>query len=285
MNSSSWLLAVQDRHPGEPAGGEGGADRLGEDLAVDDAWDGEGRESVHQRVDGQIAQALRRLVRAADSGCERLSEGLGVGQRLLGQRERPALHDRSLEEAPGAGGYEVGEHRQATGGLAGDGHVARIAAELIDVALHPTQCGLLIHQPVVAGRAARSRRQRRVSEEPERTEAVVDGDDDRSFGRQLCRVVVPRPIGRRSHPRGSTRVLGDPRRHGRRARACRRSGRDNPHSSRPAARRAPLAGGNSDRSRWHHGRRPTRVLARVPATAGVRLAEPRTAGRGRRSRR
>ena len=92
----------------------------------------------------------------------------------------------------------MGEHRQATGRLAGDGDVVRIAAELADVALHPTQRRLLIHQPVVAGRAARPRRQRGMGEEPERTEAVVDGDDHGALGGQLRRVVVPRPIGRQA---------------------------------------------------------------------------------------
>ena len=147
------VAAVEDRHASEAAGGECGADRLGEDLAVDDARDGEGREVVHQCVDGQVAQALGGLIRTADAGREGLTEGLGVGQRLLGQRERAALHDRPLEQTPGALGDEVSEHGQAAGRLTGDGDVVRVAAELADVALHPPQRGLLVHQPVVARRA------------------------------------------------------------------------------------------------------------------------------------
>ena len=128
---------------------------------------------------GSVAQAPRGLVRAADLGGERLAEGLGVGERLLVQRERAALHDRPLEEAAGTARDEVGEHRHATGRLAGDRHVVRVAAEPGDVALDPAQRRLLVHQPVVAGRAARPRGERWMREEAERAEAVVDRDDDR----------------------------------------------------------------------------------------------------------
>ena len=69
----------------------------------------------------------------------------------------------------------VGQHGQATGRLARDRDVVRVAAERADVVLHPAQGGLLVHQPVVAGRAAGPRRQRRVGEEAERAEPVVDG--------------------------------------------------------------------------------------------------------------
>src|ERR1039458_10144323 len=48
------------------------------------------------------------------------------------------------------------QHAQATGGLAEDGHITRVAAEPGYVALHPAQRCLLVHQPVVARRAARA---------------------------------------------------------------------------------------------------------------------------------
>ena len=59
-----------------------------------------------------------------------------------------------------------------------------------DVALHPAQRGLLVHQPVVAGRPARPAGQRAVGQEAERAEPVVDGDHDHAVLDQGGRVVV-----------------------------------------------------------------------------------------------
>ena len=98
------------------------------------------------------AQARRGLIRAPDRGREALAEGLGGGEGQLRQREGAALHDRPLEEPSGTARDEVGEDGQATGRLARDGHLVRVAAEPRDVLLHPAQGCLLIHQPVVAGR-------------------------------------------------------------------------------------------------------------------------------------
>ena len=89
-------------------------------------------------VDRHAAQARRGLVRAADLVGERLAEGLGVGERLLVQRERAALDDRPLEEPARAVRDEVGEHRHAAGRLARDRHVVRIAAEPCDVVAAPS---------------------------------------------------------------------------------------------------------------------------------------------------
>jgi hypothetical protein len=144
--------AVEDRHPGELPVGDRRPDRLGEHRAVDDARDLDA-EVVHQVADWQIAQALRGLVRAADGGGELLAGGLGHSQRLLGQREGSALHDRPLEQPAGAGRDQLGQDRQAAGRLAGDGDVVRVTAELYIVALDPAQGRLLVHQAVVAGRA------------------------------------------------------------------------------------------------------------------------------------
>ena len=74
--------AVEHRHPGEPPGGQRGPDRLGEDLAVDDAGDDD-VVGVHQGGDGQAAQAGRGLVRAARLGCEGLAGRLGRSEGLL----------------------------------------------------------------------------------------------------------------------------------------------------------------------------------------------------------
>jgi hypothetical protein len=92
--------------------------------------------------------------------------------------------------SPRAGGDQVGEHGQAAGRLARDGHVVRVAAEPADIGPDPAQRSLLVHQLVVAGRTAGTRGQRRMSEKPQRAEPVVDGDDDRAVGRELGATVV-----------------------------------------------------------------------------------------------
>ena len=88
------------------------------------------------------------------------------GQRRLGQVVGAAFHD-------GPGGQTARAPVEASWAstlrpparLAWDGHVARITTELADVALHPAQRGLLIHQPVVAlgGKPRPAGGQRRVS--------------------------------------------------------------------------------------------------------------------------
>src|SRR5262249_11998412 len=65
-----------------------------------------------------------------------------------------------------------------------------VAAEPADVLLHPAQRCLLVHQPVVAGRAAGVRRQGGVRQEAERAEPVVDRDGRRAVCRELGGVVV-----------------------------------------------------------------------------------------------
>jgi hypothetical protein len=65
-----------------------------------------------------------------------------------------------------------------------------VPAELADVALHPAQRGLLVHQAVVAGRPARVAGQGGMREEAERAEPVVDGDHDRAVRYQPGRVIV-----------------------------------------------------------------------------------------------
>ena len=182
--------AVEDRHVGEAPGGERRPDRLRKDLAVDDARDCSAREVADEVRDGQAAEARGGLVRATRLGGEGLPGRFGVGARLLVERERAALHDRPLEEPARAGRDQVREHRHATGRLPGDRDVARIASELCDVAPYPAQRRLLVHQAVVAGRTAGPRRERRVGEEAERAQPVVDRDDDDAGRRELRSVVV-----------------------------------------------------------------------------------------------
>ena len=56
--------------------------------------------------------------------------------------------------------------------------------------LYPAQRRLLVHQAVVAGRATGPRGERRVGEEAERAQPVVDRDDDDAVRRELRAVVV-----------------------------------------------------------------------------------------------
>ena len=143
-------------------------------------------------LDRERAQARLGLVLAAPhrvSECQ--AAALGVRECRLGRVVRAALRDRAVEQARGQGGGEVRMHAQPTGGLAEDRHVVAVAAELRDVALDPPQRGLLVHEPVVArGLVGRFGAQRRVREEAEEPEAVVQRDDDRALLDQPRRVVV-----------------------------------------------------------------------------------------------
>ena len=71
--------------------------------------------------------------------------------------------------------------------LAGDGHVAPVAAEAPDVLVHPAQRGLLVEEAGVARLGV----ERGMREPAEHAEAVVDGHDDRAgVAHQLARVVL-----------------------------------------------------------------------------------------------
>ena len=115
-----------------------------------------------------------------------------VGQ-LLGSAPRdlrrvgvggPALHDGPVEEPLGRRHGQQGRHAHAAGRLAEQRHVSRVATEGGDVVVDPLQGGQLIGQPPVP--EARPLLpvepglprilQRRVGQEPEEPEPVVDGD-------------------------------------------------------------------------------------------------------------
>ena len=115
--------------------------------------------------------------------------GLGRGQGRLDQVVGAAFGDGPGEQPPGAARRKLREHAQAPGGLAEHRHIPGVAAEPADVALHPAQRGLLVHQPVVAGRAARPG-QGLVGQEAERAEPVVERDDDDAVPDQPGGVVV-----------------------------------------------------------------------------------------------
>ena len=183
-----------------PAGREDRLDGLGKHPAVDGRDQvanriavGGHQLSAHQGV-GQAAQAGRRHVLALARGAEVLAgrgglEGQGalrlhlvLGQ-LFGDAVAAALDDGLVEQTLGEGGGEVGEDAEPSGGLAKDSHIAGVAAEPGDVGAHPFQGGLLIHDPVVAGRAV-GIAQGGVGQEAHGPEPVVDGDNDHAPGNE-----------------------------------------------------------------------------------------------------
>ena len=108
----------------------------------------------------------------------------------------------------------------------------RVAAEGGDVALHPLQRRDLIEQTVVAGDALGGfLRQRRMGQEPQRPQPVVDGHDHDTLARQVRSVVD----GHRARPGRETAAVDpdhDRQPGGRRLRrATTRSDRDSPRSS------------------------------------------------------
>src|SRR5262249_20598026 len=76
---------------------------------------------------------------------------------------------------------QVGTDRPAAGRLAADGHLRRVTAEPGDIPVYPGQRRLLVHQAVVARLPVRAG-QRRVGEEPEDAQPVVDGHHDDTGG-------------------------------------------------------------------------------------------------------
>ena len=182
--------ADDHRHAVELPAGQRGLDRLSEHGAVDVRGVADWVLVGQDRGDRQAAQAGRRVAGAPGLGREGLSGCFGRGERLLGQLVRPALHDGALEEPARARRGQLGQRGQAARRLAEQGHLAGIAAKGADVALHPAQRGLLVHQAVVSGRAARAAGQRRVGQETEGAEPVIDGDHHDAVPDQAGRVVV-----------------------------------------------------------------------------------------------
>jgi hypothetical protein len=103
-----------------------------------------------------------------------------------------ALHDGSMEQSRSAGRRQVGQDAQPAGGLPENGDFVRVTAERNDVSLHPLQCELLIHDPVVTrSMIGRFGRQCRMREKPQGAQAVVDRHDDHvAGGRQHAPIEV-----------------------------------------------------------------------------------------------
>jgi hypothetical protein len=84
-------------------------------------------------------------------------------------------------------------HLLGTRRLAADGHPGRVAAEICDMGLHPTQRRLLVEEGVVAHVAAALGPQGGVGQRSEHAQPVLDGDDhDPALPGQLEAVVLIR---------------------------------------------------------------------------------------------
>src|SRR5258706_5593817 len=64
--------------------------------------------------------------------------------------------------------------------FAADRHPVRISAEMLDIVADRFECELLVHQPVIAGDSVAVHAW--IGEPAERTEAIIDGDDDDVVG-------------------------------------------------------------------------------------------------------
>src|SRR5690606_99121 len=104
------------------------------------------------------------------------------------------------------------------GRLPGDGHIRRIAAERLDVALDPAQRLDLVLQTVVAGNAERRfRAEPGMSQVAQNADPVIDRDDDNALPGHL-RSVVDRLVAEAAPERAAV----DPDHNRRLARARRR---------------------------------------------------------------
>ena len=188
--------AHQHRNPCRPVGGESrnrvvwqrrrSGHRAGECVGVSE-------EVVPRRTleagRRHRAQTPRGGGRVTAARCDRVVHAPLLRQLHIGLRlARRALNDRRAEQSYRPRRDQVIAHRHSAGGFAGDGDLLRVTAECGDVVTDPAQRGLLVGQAVVADRAGRT--ERRVSQETQRTQPVVDRDDhDVASGRQPARVV------------------------------------------------------------------------------------------------
>lgn len=189
---------------GSGGGGGGGWQVARGDVgAVLDDVGGAGAET-QDGGEWQVAQAVdaRGRVGAVGGGQDGvagdlhlLGDGvvLGVGGAVE-QAAEVALRDGGCELGLRRGGRHHGPDRGGAGALAEDGDAVGIAAKVGDVGSDPVQGGDLVCEAVVAvGDAVVE------SQEPERREAVVDGDDDDVSSRREAApvegVVAARPAG------------------------------------------------------------------------------------------
>jgi hypothetical protein len=174
---------------------------------------------------------------------------------------RPRLVEEALRERRG----QQRVHGHPAGGLAEDRDVVRVATEGRDVPAHPLQRRELVHQTVVRERTRTLLRgERRVREEAQMAQPVVEADEHDAPARE-CAAVVHR--GRRAAVDEAAAV--DPHHHGQ-ARIGARGGRT-PHVQIEAVFRGLLA-----ERRGVAGKRLLRAVR--PVVRRVARAAPRRRG-------
>jgi hypothetical protein len=136
------------------------------------------REGADHRSDALAAHAGGNVGSAVASQASSEAPTLLLGdlQCLQRQRAHSAFDDDALEEPDALRRDQVQTHAPATRRLAEDGDVVRIAAEALDVALHPSQGeDLILEAEVARGRLRRPLgAERRMSQEAELPETIVE---------------------------------------------------------------------------------------------------------------
>src|SRR5690349_13109833 len=112
-----------------------------------------------------------------------LSQGAQGGRDI-----RSAFLDGSGEESLCGGRCNQSVGVGGAGRLSGNRNPRWIAAEGRDVVTHPLQCRQLVENSVIP-RSVRLLGQRRMGEEAEYAEAVIEGDDHKALLRQILAVV------------------------------------------------------------------------------------------------
>src|SRR5262249_40803566 len=126
------------------------------------------------------------------------SHGRGEADSLVLNRSgRPhaadrvsTLEDPAVKQPLRERRCDQGRYAGTASGLAKDGDTRGVAAEARDVALHPLQGRDLIENGVVARRASRPfSGERRMRQESENAESIVERDDDGALLRETCTVM------------------------------------------------------------------------------------------------
>jgi len=95
---------------------------------------------------------------------------------------RPTFNDRALEQSPRQWRRDEDTHAHTTGGFTKDRDATGITAEARNVSPYPCQRRDLIHDAVIArGERSGFRGERRMGEEAERTQPIVQRNDDSTF--------------------------------------------------------------------------------------------------------
>ena len=168
-----------------------------EHLVVDTRMERHGADGGEQRAGGLSLRGEHRLGGQGAQGVEFVGIDTGTSGEGLEHESTPltvehqlggaALHDGPVEEALGTGRAEQREHAPGSGRLAEDRDVGGVAAEAGDVVADPFERSDLVEDAEVGGRTGVLDH-----EEPERADAVVDGDDHAVGARGEAGAVVGR---------------------------------------------------------------------------------------------